>query len=70
MAEVASDFAPKQPPPKEVIALKVIQHFVDFLERPSGHVGNLKTYYDHSINKSYMEMKRKRSGKIVPQLEE
>jgi hypothetical protein len=69
-ADVAAYFASKQPPPKEVIAPKVVKHFVDMLERKPGHVENFKTYYDRSLSKSHMEMQQKRSGKTIPQLGE
>jgi hypothetical protein len=69
-AQVAAHFASKQPPPKEVIASKVVAHFVDLLERPRAHVENLKTDYDHAISNSYIEIQQTRSGRTVPQLGE
>jgi hypothetical protein len=73
VAEVKSHFAPVEPQPKEKIAPKIVQHFVDMLERPSSHVANRPSDYDRCIEKSYNEMQRTRSsasGKKVPQLGE
>ena len=50
-AEVKYHFAPVQPQPKEKIAPKTVQHFVDMLERPSSHVTNMPLDYDRCIKK-------------------
>jgi hypothetical protein len=68
--EVKAHFAPKRPPPKQVIPLKTSQHVVDMLERKPGHLKALDIDYDCSIVKSYWDMRKKKSGKQVPQLEE
>jgi hypothetical protein len=40
------------------------------LERKPGHLEALDIDYDRSIVKSYWDMRKKKSGKQVPQLEE
>jgi hypothetical protein len=65
-AKVKAHFAPKKPLPKQVIPLKISQHFVDMLERKPGHVEALDTDYDRSIFQSHSEMRKKKSGKQVP----
>jgi hypothetical protein len=68
--EVKAHFAPKKPLPKQVIPLKISQYFVDMLEKKPGHVEALDTDYERSIVKSHSEMRKKKSGKQVPQLRE
>jgi hypothetical protein len=53
---VAAHYAKKKPLLKEVIPMKVSQHFVDMLEREPGHVEALRIDYDRSISKSHWEM--------------
>jgi hypothetical protein len=65
-AEVKTHFAPKQPAPKEPIDPKVVQHFVDFLERPPPHVEDRPSDYERCIKKTYAEKKQlKRSSMFV-----
>jgi hypothetical protein len=68
--EVKAHFAPKNPPPKQVIPLKTSQNFMYMLERKPGHVEALDTDYDRSIVKSHWDMRKKISGKQVPQVRE